>query len=125
MVNNIKNYINDYILKNIKLQNLKIVEEINKIRNFQVSLVSKEELVGLEEIFFDFPYIMKGEVSSEKIIFYELSVDNLDNIVHMEPLVEELYIKASINKLLSLIERLQNLKKNIIDLLIFLTQYNF
>ena len=118
MVNNIKNYINDYILKNIKLQNLKIVEEINKIRNFQVSLVSKEELVGLEEIFFDFPYIMKGEVSSEKIIFYELSVDNLDNIVHMEPLVEELYIKGSINKLLSLIERLQNLKKNIIDLLI-------
>jgi hypothetical protein len=33
----------------------------------------------------------------------------------MEPIVSDLYIKTSINKLLSLVERLQNLKQSIID----------
>ena len=99
----------------MKLHNSKFIEEINKNRNFQISIVSKDEIIGLEEIFFNVPYFMNGVVTSEKCIFYELPIDNFENIIKMESIVEEVYIKSSLNKLLSLIERLQNLKKNIID----------
>ena len=111
----IQNYANDYILKNLKLHNPKFVEEINKNRNFQISIVSKDEIIGLEEIFFNVSYFMNGVVTSEKCIFYELPIENFENILKMESNVEEIYIRSSLNKLLSLIERLQNLKKNIID----------
>ena len=114
-ISTIKNYANDYVLKNLKLHNSKFIEEINKNRNFQISIVSKDEIIGLEEIFFNVPYFMNGVVTSEKCIFYELPIDNFENIIKMESIVEEVYIKSSLNKLLSLIERLQNLKKNIID----------
>ena len=114
-INTIKNYSNDYVLKNLKLHNQKFIEEIYKNRNFQISIVSKDEIIGLEEVFFNVPYFMNGVVTSEKCIFYELPIDNFENILKIESNVEEVYIKSSVNKLLSLIERLQNLKKNIID----------
>ena len=114
-INTIKNYGNDHILKNLKLHNQAFIEEIKKVRNFQLSIVSKDEIIGLEEIFFHMPYYMNGVVISEKCIYYELPIENLDNLIQIEGNVEELYIKTSVNKLLSLIERLQNLKKSIID----------
>ena len=114
-IDTIKNYANDYVLKNLKLHNSKFIEEINKNRNFQISIVSKDEIIGLEETFFNLTYFMNGVVTSEKCIFYELPIDNFENIIKMESIVEEVYIKSSLNKLLSMIERLQNLKKNIID----------
>ena len=114
-INAIKSYANDYILKNLKLHNQKFVEEINKNRNLQISIVSKDEIIGLEEIFFNIPYFMNGIITSEKCIFYELPIEHFEDILKMESNIEEVYIKSSVNKLLSLIERLQNLKKNIID----------
>ena len=115
VVNTIKEYVNDHILKNLKLHNEKFRQEINKIRNFQISIVSKDEIIGLEELFFQIPYITNGVITSEKCIYYELPVDRLNYILNIESNVLELYIKTSLNKLLSLIERLQNLKKSIID----------
>lgn len=114
-INTIKNYANDYALKNLKLHNQKFIEEINKIGNFQISNVSKDEIIGLEEIFFEIPFFVNGIIISEKCIFYELPLDNLEYIIKLEANVEEIYFKASVNKLLSLIERLQTLKQHIID----------
>ena len=121
----VKNYANDYFLKNLKLHNEKFIKEIKKIRNFQISIVSRDEIIGLEEIFFNISYIMKGVAISEKCIFYELPIDKLDYIINIETIMEELYIKTSVNKLLSLIERLQNLKQNVIDILKKRDKMNF
>ena len=116
IVNTIKEYGNDFSLKKMKLHSEKFVQEMKKIRTFQISLVSKDEIIGLEEIFFKIPYCMKGVVTSEKCICYELPIDGLEIILKMEGNVEDLYYKTSVNKLLSLIERIQTLKKNLIDM---------
>ena len=115
VVNTIKEYANDRILKNLKLYNEQFIQEINKIRNFQISIVSTDEMIGLEELFYHIPYITNGIIISEKCAYYELPIDKLDYILNLESTVLELYIKISLNKLLSLIERLQNLKKSIVD----------
>ena len=115
IVNTIKEYANDRIIKNLKLHNENFVQEIKKIRNFQISIISKDQLIGLEEIFFQIPYITNGIIISEKCSYYQLPIEKLDFLVSMEPIVFDLYIKTSINKLLSLVERLQNLKQSIID----------
>ena len=113
----ITKYANDYFLKNFKLHDEKFIEEIKLNRIFQISIISTDEIIGLEEIFFNIPYRMKGVVSSEKCIYYELPIDKLDYILNIETNLEDLYIKTSVNKLLSLIERLHNLKQSVIDII--------
>ena len=113
----IKNYGNDPILKSMKKLNRKFVEELNKERIFQVALVSNVEIVGLEEIFLKIPYICKGQVISDKITCHELAVEQLNNLLIDErENIYEMFIKTSCNKILSLIERIQSLKKNWIDI---------
>ena len=116
IINTIQNYGDDLILKKLKLHDERFIKEMKKIRNFQISLVSRDEIIGLEEIFFNIPYITKGVVTSEKSVCYHLSLENLALILKLEGTVEELYLKASVNKLLSMIERLNNIKKSLIDL---------
>ena len=116
IINTIENYGDDLILKKLKLHDERFVKEMKKIRTFQISLVSRDEIIGLEEIFFNIPYITKGVVISEKSVCYNLSIENLELILKLEGSVEELYFKASVNKLLSMMERLNNIKKSLIDL---------
>jgi len=116
IINTIENYGDELIFKKLKLHDERFVKEMKKIRTFQISLVSADEIIGLEEIFFNIPYITKGVVTSEKSVCYHLSLENLQLILKLEGSVEELYFKASVNKLLSMIERLNNIKKSLIDL---------
>ena len=116
IINTIENYGDELIFKKLKLHDERFVKEMKKIRNFQISFVSRDEIIGLEEIFFNIPYITKGVVTSEKSVCYHLSLENLALILKLEGTVEELYLKASVNKLLSMIERLNNIKKSLIDL---------
>ena len=116
IINTIQNYGDDLILKKLKLHDERFVKEMKKIRTIQISLVSKDEIIGLEEIFFNIPYITKGVVTSEKSVCYNLSLENLELLLKLEGTVEELYFKTSVNKLLSMIERLNNIKKSLIDL---------
>jgi CRP-like cAMP-binding protein len=44
-VDTIKRYVNDPVLKNLKLHTQNFIEEINKIRNFQISTISNDELI--------------------------------------------------------------------------------
>ena len=116
IINTIENYGDELIFKKLKLHDERFVKEMKKIRNFQISFVSRDEIIGLEEIFFNIPYITKGVVASEKSVCYHLSLENLEVILKYEGSVEELYFKASVNKLLSMIERLNNIKKSLINL---------
>ena len=112
-----KKYFSDSIFKKIKTFNKIFKMELEKKRKFEIALFSDIEIIGLEEIYLKMPYISKGIVDGDKIICYELPVDKFDIILQEEIRnITEWYVKASINRILSLMERLHNLKQNYINI---------
>lgn len=112
----IKNYINDPVLTRLKMHNSKFIEEMNVIRNYQIKILTKNEIIGLEEIFLRLPYLMKATVINQKIYCFELGLEHIEKMLSAGKDVTHSYIKSSVNKIISLIERLQNIKQNCINM---------
>ena len=112
----IKKIINDPILTRLKMHNNRFIEEMNIVRNYNFKILTNNETIGLEEIFLRIPYLMKSCVISEKIYCYELGLENIDKMLSNGKEVIYSYIKFSINKVISLIERLQDIKQNAINM---------
>ena len=53
-----------------------------------------------------------GKVISDKVNCYELSENQLNTLLEEEKSIILLYTKYSVNKILALIDKLQNLRKN-------------
>ena len=98
------------------MHNNKFIEEMNLVKSFQMKIITKNEAIGLEEIFLRLPYLTKSIVISEKIFCYELELDHLDKMINNSKDEIHSYILFSINKIISLIERLQNIKQNSINM---------
>ena len=115
----IKNYINDPVLTRLKMHNNEFIAEMNIIKNYQVKIITKDETIGLEEIFLRLPYIMKSIVISQKIYCYELAMEHFNKILNNGKEIIHSYIRFSLNRIISLIERLQNIKQNEINMSLF------
>ena len=114
--NKIKEYINEPILVTLKVYGDKFIEEVNKIKTYQISMLTSNEIIGLEEIYLNMPYIMKGTVVDNKLFCYEISVEHINKFLTEEKQILFPFIKSAVNKIISLIERLQNFKKNGINM---------
>jgi CRP-like cAMP-binding protein len=112
----IKNYINDPVLTRLKMHNNKFIEEMNVIRSYQIKILTTNETIGLEEIFLRLPYLMKATVINQKVYCFELELEHIEKMLNSGKDVAHSYIKSSVNKILSLIERLQNIKQNCINM---------
>ena len=88
------------------------MEEINKKKIYQVYIFSNKEIIGLEEIYFGLPYIMRGSVACNKISCYKIETESLKKLLYQENEIIFSYVQASINKIKSLIKKLKNLKIN-------------
>ena len=116
-INILKGYIdNKKELYNLKNFTKEFIKEINKKRNFQIAVFDGVETIGLEEIFLDIPYITQAIVTSEKIIFYKFAIEKLQTNLLENHHINYFYMKSAVNKVFSLIERLNNLKQNYIDI---------
>ena len=102
-------------LERLKMQNFRFIQEMNKIQNFRITILMGIEAVGLEEIFMNIPYLMKGIVV-KKIVCYELAVDKIKYMLKEEKQISVNYAMKSIKKILSLIERLQSIKSNCVEM---------
>ena len=116
VLNSIRNYANDQVLLRLKTHNINFINEVKKIRTHQIKLLSKNEVIGLEEIYLKLPYLMKATVSSENVYAFELGLDYLDKIINNEKEVIYPFVKYSINKLLAFVERIQSIKQNYINM---------
>ena len=111
----INRYIRDPKLDRLNMQNFNFVKEMNRVQNFRITILMGVEAVGLEEIFLKMPYIMKGVVVKD-LVCYELTVDDMDNMLKEEKQIRYSYVYKSVRKILSLVERLQGIKKNCVDM---------
>ena len=108
-------YTHDLRLDRLKMQNYRFIEEMNKVQIFRITLLMGVEAVGLEEIFLELPYLMKGVVV-KKVSCYELAIDKVYLMLKEEKHIRLNYAKQSIKKILSLIERLQGIKSNCVEM---------
>ena len=113
---NIKSYINDPTLMRLKTHNKEFIDEMKIIRTYTITILTDNELIGLEEIFLRMPYITKASVVNNKVDCYELSLNNLDKLLSCGRDVVFSYTKYTMNKISTLIERLQNIKQNYINM---------
>ena len=112
----IRKYIEEPIFGILKVYGEKFIQEMNKIKAYQISVLTRKEIIGLEEIYLNIPYLMKGTVNDNKIYCYEISVEHINKCLNDEKQIVYHFCKSSINKIISLIERLQNLKSNGINM---------
>ena len=115
VLNELYKFTHEPKLDRLKGQNYRFIQEMNKIRNFRITILIGVEAVGLEEIFLNIPYLMKGIVI-KKIVCYELAVDKIKLMLKEEKQIGENYAIKSIKKILSLIKRLQSIKGNCVEM---------
>ena len=115
--NKIKEYINEPIFISLKVYGEQFTNEMNKVKNYQISMLTNNEIIGLEEIYLNIPYIMKGTVVDNKINCYEITKEHINKFLSEEKQILFPFVKASVNKIISLIERLQNFKINGINMI--------
>ena len=116
VLNSLRNYANDQTLLRLKTHNVLFINEIKKVRTHHIKILTKNEIIGLEEIYLKMPYLMKATVSSESVYAFELGLDYLDKIINNEKEVIYPFVKYSINKLLAFVERIHSIKKNYINM---------
>ena len=114
-INMIKEYINEPIFKKLKGYSIKFNEELNKKRNFKISTLGQNDILGLEELYLKISCITKITVLSKKLIGYKLSEEHLEQILESEKYITINYLKNSINKIVTLIQRLQHIKEHYVN----------
>ena len=111
----IQKYINDPIFKKLRGFSQNFVDELNKNRKYNIAVLAENETIGLQEIFLGIPYLMKGTIVSKKAHSYEITIEHIQKILSCEKQIIIPYIRSSINKILSLIERIQNIKQHYVN----------
>ena len=96
---NIKSYINDPTLMRLKTHNKLFIDEMKTIRGYTITILTNNEIIGLEEIFLRMPYITKASVVNSKVECYELSLGNLDRLLSCGRDIILSYTKYSMNKI--------------------------
>ena len=108
----IRKYFTEPIFFKLRDKSEKFREELEKKVKYKLSVLTGNEIIGIEEVFLGLPYFCTGEVISKKLICYQLTVEQLDIFIDYEKNILGPYTKTSVNKIIALIDRLQNIKKN-------------
>ena len=116
--NRIKEFLDEPIIGSLKVFGDNFIKEMNLSKIYQVSILTNNEIIGLEEIYLNIPYIVKGTVIDNKISSYEITIEHFDKFLMEEKQIVFPFIKSAVSKIISLIERFQNFKKNGINMAI-------
>ena len=108
----IRRILKEPFLKKSTYKSEKLIEELNKKVIYKFSIITQNELIGIEEIFLGIGYLSTGEVISDKVVCYELSENQLNTFLEEEKNLSLLYTKYAVNKILALLDYLQNIRKN-------------
>lgn len=115
----LKTYISDPELARMKTQTELFVNEMNKIRNFDLCLLSGKLVLGLEEIFLNIPYLSTAKIVTQRATILKFDIEKLKSLFTDEKLCFYPFVKVSANKIVSLIERINYLKRSCIEMALF------
>ena len=106
----------DNSLKDEIRNNPRTIDELKKEKKFQISNLSGNEILGIEEVFLNTTYIMRCVVNDNKASCYSFPVRNIYKILNQDHLVLFSFVKIASSKIISLIKRLDNIKTNCLNL---------
>ena len=124
-INILKRSAYDNRLKKLLRKNPKFFDELKIVKKFQISEINGYELLGIEEILLGVPYIMKCTVNDKSVLCYDFPIDNISRIVKDGRQLLFSFIQTSINKIISLIKRLDTIKNNSLNLAKMKFDYDF
>ena len=111
-INILKKCAYDDRLKKTIRQNPILFEELKKPKTFHLSEINGCDIIGIEEVFLNIPYIMKCSVNDKKVVCYGFPTKNIPRIIKEGHELLNSFIQTSINKIISLIKRLDTIKTN-------------
>ena len=110
-------YLDDPLIRNMKSLDKTLKIELEKKRNFQIAVFSDFEMVGLEEVYLHMEHYAKAIVLGDKILYNELPISKFNEILQNEMrLIRESYVQVSVNRILSLLKRLFDIKQNFLSM---------
>ena len=110
-------YLNDPLIRNFNTLDKTLKIELEKKRNFQIAVFSDFEMVGLEEVYLHMEHYAKAIVLGDKILYNELPISKFNEILQNEMrLIRESYVQVSVNRILSLLKRLFDIKQNFLSM---------
>ena len=102
----------DMHLKKLIRKNPHFFGELKKTKLFHISEITGHDIIGIEEIFLNIPYIMKCTVNDKKVISYGFPVNNIARIIKDGHELLYSFVQSAVNKIISLIKRLDSIKTN-------------
>jgi len=102
----------DDSLDKILKENPHAIEEFKKNKKFNISELNSDEILGIEEYFLSCNYISKCTVNDRRALCYSIPIKKVTQILKEDHKVLISFIKASTNKIISLIKRLDNIKSH-------------
>ena len=116
-------YLYDPEIKKIKHKDLKFKQEINKKKIFDIYIMNSLEFFPLDNYFLSKYYFTSCKVTTEKAIFYQININNFENIINNNLNTKKDYINLVYSQIISLIKRFDNLKKSILSLSSYKSKY--
>ena len=99
-------------LKELIRKNPQLFNELQKTKVFHISEINGYDVIGIEEIFLNIPYIIKCTVNDKKVLCYGLPIKYISRVVKEGNELLYSFVQTAINKIISLIKRLDTLKNN-------------
>lgn len=115
----LKTYISDPELARMKTQTELFVNEMNKMRNFDLCVLNGKIVLGLEEVFLNIPYLSTAKIVTQRATILKFDIEKLKSLFTDEKLCFYPFVKVSANKIVSLIERINHLKRSCIEMALF------
>ncbi len=111
--NNLNKILNN--INSIDSEKLEIFEELKKIKEFCLKKISNHEILGLENFIYNKSSFFKAVVVSNKLSYFKINIEIVRKMLFSEKHAENIFYEFSNNKIFSLIRRLFELIKNLID----------
>jgi len=109
--NRIKEFLDEPIIGSLKVLGDNFIKEMNLSKIYQVTILTNNEIIGLEEIYLNIPYIVKGTVIDNKISCYEITFEHFDKFLMKEKQIVFPFIKSAVSKIISLMKDFKISKK--------------
>ena len=102
----------DVLVSNLINQPKNYIEDLKKKKNFLIFLLAENDMLGIEESYYDFRRLYRANVISDKAVVYSIPINKFKKIIDFEPKIFEDYKNYSQNKFCNLIKRLINIKND-------------
>ena len=99
-------------IPDIKHQPNLFMDNLKKTKFFSIFILSENDILGLEESYFNFKRLYRTVIKTEKTVVYSIPLKKFRKIIEAEPSIMENFRNYSIKKICNLIKRLYDIKND-------------